>query len=153
MNIQGVSPDTEVVTNEQGGKQSASQYAFHLIDPDFLFELQSEKEYTCFIDHIAEYMKTRNKDWLLRAVLELGDFYDTLFKIAKVLKYGEERYKANNWRLIPQEDHLNHALIHYYAFKVGDKQDDHLSHCLCRLMMAYATECSNGFCYDEYIVF
>ena len=56
-----------------------------------------------------------------------------------------------NWRLIPQEEHINHALIHYYAAMVGDTQDEHIQHCMCRLMMAYATEKSKNFDYSRYI--
>ena len=34
---------------------------------------------------------------------------------------------------------------------MGDTQDDHLGHCLTRLMMAYATETSPNFSYTKYI--
>ena len=71
--------------------------------------------------------------------------------IAKVLQYGADRYAPNNWRLIPQEEHINHALIHIVAHLAGDTQDEHIDHALCRLMMAYATDKSAGFAYGAYI--
>lgn len=56
--------------------------------------------------------------------------------VAAVLKHGADKYGADNWRGIPVEDHLNHALIHAYAFLAGDEQDDHLEHFACRALMA-----------------
>ena len=72
-------------------------------------------------------------------------------RIAKVLQYGAGRYEPNNWRLIPQEEHINHALIHIIAHLAGDTQDDHIDHALCRLMMAYSTKTSPNFCYINYV--
>lgn len=37
--IKGVSPDTEIVTNNDGGKQSKSSYGFHLMDTDAMLAL------------------------------------------------------------------------------------------------------------------
>jgi hypothetical protein len=94
--IRGVSPDAPIVTNEKGGKQSESQYAFHMIDPEAIMDL------------------------------------------AGVLAYGAKRYARDNWRKIPAEEHMNHMMIHWYAWLAGDKQDNHLGHFFCRAMMAYA---------------
>lgn len=55
---------------------------------------------------------------------------------AKVLQEGAEKYGENNWRLIPVHDHLNHLLMHTFAYLSGDTQDDHLSHILCRAIFA-----------------
>lgn len=70
------------------------------------------------------------------------DLIDTkaIFALANVLHTGEVRYGKDNWRKIDTESHLNHALSHIYAHLAGDKQDDHLSHGLCRLMMAIGVE-------------
>lgn len=64
----------------------------------------------------------------------------TMIRLAKVLQYGASRYERDNWRKISCEDHLNHALGHIFAHLAGDRQDDHLGHAFCRLMMACATE-------------
>lgn len=59
-----------------------------------------------------------------------------LFRVASILKYGAEKYGEKNWHKIETESHLNHALVHLYAFLAGDTQDDHLGHACCRLQMA-----------------
>ena len=66
------------------------------------------------------------------------DLIDTkaIFALANVLHTGEQGYGKDNWRKIDVESHLNHATSHIYAYLAGDKQDDHLSHAFCRLMMA-----------------
>ena len=59
--------------------------------------------------------------------------------VAKVVKYGLEKYAPDNWRLISRDDHLNHVLVHLFAYLAGDKQDDHLEHAACRIL--FALEC------------
>lgn len=173
--MEGVGPNADIVTNDKGGKQSSSPMAMHLVDPAFLLEWASDiagcYEYTdeskstivdpehtdrhsCYvaIKYIAMYMLAPDS-WLLKEAM--GELESNSIKrittIAKVLKYGADRYEPNNWRLIPQEDHINHALIHIMAYLSNDEQDDHLGHALCRLMMAYATAPSEGFCYTSYV--
>ena len=63
-----------------------------------------------------------------------------MFRLARVMGYGATRYEPNNWRGIPVYDHINHALVHIFAYLAGDTQDDHLGHALCRLHMAVAVE-------------
>jgi len=59
-----------------------------------------------------------------------------VLEVAKVLKQGAEKYAINNWKLIDVNDHINHAMIHAFAFLNGDTSDDHLSHAACRMLMA-----------------
>jgi hypothetical protein len=59
-----------------------------------------------------------------------------MFAMAKVLHEGAEKYGEDNWRLISIEDHLNHMIMHAYAYLSGDRTDDHLSHLLCRATFA-----------------
>lgn len=59
-----------------------------------------------------------------------------MFEMAKVLDHGARKYGENNWRLISVEDHLNHALMHIFAYLAGDETDEHLSHILCRATFA-----------------
>ena len=60
------------------------------------------------------------------------------FALAEVFAIGAAKYAADNWRLIPVEEHLNHLLTHINAHMAGDTQDDHLGHALCRAHMALA---------------
>lgn len=146
--IEGISPDAEIIINDNGGKQSKAIGAFHLVDPDFLYGFY-EHQYE-LANPLVNYMSGNiSKDEMIQRVL--NQIPDALIQIAKVLEYGASRYKPNNWRLIPEEDHLNHALIHLYALETGDTQDDHLGHFLTRLMMVYATKCSPNFKYTEYV--
>lgn len=173
--IDGVGEDAEIVTNAAGGKQSKSPMAMHLVDPTYLEEmfkdLAEREEYcdegdsTCVrvesidrhgccraIEHIASYMRGGIDFDLTLAMDTLCD--DELLqvtRIAKVLQYGADRYEPNNWRLIPEEEHINHALIHLVAHLMGDTQDEHIDHALCRLMMAKATKKSDKFAYGAYI--
>lgn len=162
--IDGVGRDAEIVTNENGGKQSKSPMAMYLVDPDFLYdwadwqiEVTDEDDIdklSCYsaIQEIASFMRSGNESYITYAadVLEEDDV-ERLIRIAKVLQIGADRYEPNNWRLIPQEEHINHALVHIVAHLAGDRQDSHLDHALCRLMMAYATEKSEGFEYGAYV--
>ena len=57
-------------------------------------------------------------------------------RVASILHEGSSKYGDWNWFKIPPGDHLNHALIHIFAFLAGDKSDDHLGHAACRMLMA-----------------
>lgn len=63
-----------------------------------------------------------------------------LFEVAGVLHEGAEKYAPGNWRLIPVRDHLNHLLMHTFAYLSGDRTDDHLSHAVCRAIFALACD-------------
>lgn len=162
--IEGVGQDAEIVTNARGGKQSKAPMAMHLIDPQFLLDWvtflkevhhdDGDETWDCYlsIECIAKFMQTGDKEELFYGINVFGNGnIEQLIRIAKVLQYGASRYAPNNWRLIPQEEHINHALIHIIAHLAGDTQDEHLDHALCRLMMAYATEKSEGFDYGKYV--
>ena len=156
--LEGVGKDAEIVTNENGGKQSKTTMALHLIDPKFL-ESWVDNLYKALtnnvhdaIRNIASFMITGDNGFILTAITYIeSDRLQQLIRIGKVLQYGADRYEPNNWRLIPQESHINHALIHLVAHLSGDTQDDHLDHALCRLMMAMSTQKSPNFSYTDYV--
>lgn len=60
--------------------------------------------------------------------------------LARVLHEGAKVYGEgdDNWRRIPVNDHLNHAVAHVYKYLEGDTSEDHLPHAFCRLMFAVA---------------
>lgn len=67
-----------------------------------------------------------------------------LAEMAKVLREGADKYGANNWRKIPDvEEHLNHLIMHAYAWLAGDRTDAHLSHIMCRAMFAQGVDITN----------
>lgn len=59
-----------------------------------------------------------------------------ILRLGAIVAEGATKYGQDNWRLIDVESHINHALVHLFAFMAGDDQDDHLGHALCRLMFA-----------------
>lgn len=61
---------------------------------------------------------------------------NAMFAMAKVLKEGKDKYGKNNWKKIPTDDHLNHLLMHIFAFMAGDQSDEHMAHIMCRAMFA-----------------
>ncbi len=61
---------------------------------------------------------------------------NAMFEMAKVLDHGARKYGAENWRKIDIPSHLNHLLMHTFAYLSGDETDDHLSHILCRATFA-----------------
>jgi hypothetical protein len=65
---------------------------------------------------------------------------DAVFRMGETLKIGAERYAEWNWTGIPTTDHINHALIHLYAWLAGDTQDDHLGHAITRIAFAIHTD-------------
>lgn len=60
----------------------------------------------------------------------------SMFDLAAVLDHGAKKYGENNWRKIPINDHLNHLIMHAYAYLAGDESDEHLSHILARATFA-----------------
>ena len=158
--FEGMGKDAEIVTNENGGKQSKAPAALHLISPLILIiecdKILKSMGIPCnlllAIREIANGMISDGRTKFISAMEILEpDFSKRLMMIGKTLQYGVTRYAPNNWRLIPQEEHINHALLHLLALYSGDTQDDHLPHALTRLMMASATEVSKGFNYTKFI--
>ena len=80
-----------------------------------------------------------------------------MFQLAGILKRGADKYGRGNWKRITTEEHLNHALQHIFAnhalqhifaYLAGDRQDDHLGHAFCRLMMAIVVD-RDGLAVDD----
>lgn len=68
---------------------------------------------------------------------------EALARMALVLEQGAVAHQdpdGSNWRKIPCETHLNHALFHINAWQRGVVGEDHLGHAFTRLMMACETE-------------
>lgn len=139
-----VGPDAPIVENELGGKQSKVIGAFHLIDPVFMYNIFDDK-YWQIANPVIRYMDGEiDKDDMVSQLID-DKKSDIVLMIAKTMEYGIGRYKLNNWRLVPEENHLNHALIHLFMAEIGNTDDDHIAHFYTRIMMAYATKPSKEF--------
>ena len=148
--IKGVGQDAEVVKNSKGGLQSKSIGYFHYIDPPFIIDSFQHNASKKVMRALASFMMGDiDEDRFIKALRVM--YPDLLERIAKVMEYGATKsnngkgYPFNNWRLIPQEEHINHAIIHLYALDRGDTQDNHLDHALTRIMMAVGTDPSPEF--------
>jgi hypothetical protein len=50
---------------------------------------------------------------------------------------GAKKYAPNNWKKIPVEEHLNHAIEHMFKYMTGDKSEkNHLANAATRALMA-----------------
>jgi hypothetical protein len=94
----GISPDSPVAQNENGGLQSVVEGRFDLLPPVAMFEL------------------------------------------AQVMEHGAQKYAPRNWMKISVDSHLNHLLMHVFAYLAGDRQEEHLTHALARAAMAVEIE-------------
>lgn len=62
---------------------------------------------------------------------------NSLAEVAQVLHTGASKYGIDNWKLIPTDDHLNHALHHIFLHLAGNTTENHLAHATTRMMMAH----------------
>ena len=70
---------------------------------------------------------------------------EAMFAMARVMYEGEKKgYQPDGWRSIPSGHHLNHAIGHIFAHLAKSRKEDHLSHAMVRLMMAWATGKDNA---------
>lgn len=69
---------------------------------------------------------------------------NVVFAAAEVARQGAEKYGETmldrNYKRIPAEEHVNHAVQHLFAYLAGDESDDHLSHAILRAMFAYEVD-------------
>ncbi|HIQ83982.1 MAG TPA: hypothetical protein IAA52_12890 [Candidatus Pullichristensenella stercorigallinarum] len=69
---------------------------------------------------------------------------NAVFAAAEVARQGAEKYSETmldrNYKRIPAEEHVNHAVQHLFAYLAGDESDDHLSHAILRAMFAYEVD-------------
>ena len=61
-----------------------------------------------------------------------------LLEISRVLKQGARNRGEGNWRRLSVREHLNHLIMHVFAYLSGNTRDDHLAHAACRAIFALA---------------
>jgi len=63
---------------------------------------------------------------------------EVLMKVAEVMAEGiATGHKDDGWKEVDINDLLNHAMGHVVKFMMGKVDEDHLSHAIVRLMMAW----------------
>lgn len=56
--------------------------------------------------------------------------------LAQCLGFGRRKYGFENWKGIPFEDNLNHAMNHIVEWRMGDRSEPHLVNAMARLTFA-----------------
>ena len=56
--------------------------------------------------------------------------------LAQCLGFGRRKYGYENWKNIPAEDNLNHAMNHINEWRLGDRSEPHLVNAIARLSFA-----------------
>jgi len=64
--------------------------------------------------------------------------HGAMFAMAKVMAEGVKTHGRDTWRKLTAEEQYDHMDQHARAYLMGDTQEDHLAHMLCRAMMMYA---------------
>lgn len=68
---------------------------------------------------------------------------DAMEHIAQSLTHGCNKYGRDNWRLIPRQEHVSHALRHTLLWCVHRKDED-LRNAATRLLFALSTNDNDG---------
>jgi hypothetical protein len=59
-----------------------------------------------------------------------------ILAVAETLQEGDAKYGRFNWKLIPEDEHLNHSIGHIYKHLSGDTTEKHLVNAACRALFA-----------------
>lgn len=136
--------DAPIVENTAGGKQSKAIGDFTLLPKYFSKQFIKQLSRDLDEEHVGrayaslvDFLEDPGVDLLYDAIDYLSN--EPLTAIARVMEEGLKKYPRDNWKLIPFEEHINHALCHLYMFLKGDIQDRHLDHALTRIALAYET--------------
>ena len=62
--------------------------------------------------------------------------HDNELLLGECLGFGAGKYGEDNWKKIPLEDNLNHALVHIRKYLAGDRVEQHLVNTLARVNFA-----------------
>jgi hypothetical protein len=63
-----------------------------------------------------------------RALKSIGEMMEHYLAVGK---HGKD-----DWRRMPEREHVDHADAHMAMYDAGDDSEDHLKHAACRLLMA-----------------
>lgn len=63
--------------------------------------------------------------------------------VAEAMAKGEERYGADNWKGLPEEEMVNHAIRHLVLWLAGDRSEPHAAHAAANCLMLHELEVLN----------
>ncbi len=89
-------------------------------------------------ESLHDRVDTLIKDTFMLLARQDGGLPGALLRVAAVMREGAEKYAVDNWRHVPVDVHLNHAIRHLLLLAAGENagQEEHLSHAQCRTIMA-----------------
>lgn len=68
---------------------------------------------------------------------------DAMLAVAKAMGEGAAKYGNENWRRLPIDNIVNHAVRHVFLWMSGDRSEDHLGHAAAGMLMAKDMEVRN----------
>lgn len=68
---------------------------------------------------------------------------DAMLAVAKAMSEGAAKYGDENWRGLPIDNIVNHAVRHVFLWMSGDRSEDHLGHAAAGMLMAKDMEVRN----------
>jgi hypothetical protein len=66
--------------------------------------------------------------------------------LAQCLGFGCRKYGFENWKKIPIEDNLSHAMNHINEWRAGDRSEPHLVNAMARLTFALSQAVDSKLC-------
>jgi hypothetical protein len=63
-----------------------------------------------------------------------------LMAVAEAMAKGAERYGDRNWRGLPSEEMVNHAMRHLVLWMAGDRTENHAAHAAANCLMLIELE-------------
>jgi hypothetical protein len=69
-------------------------------------------------------------------MFEAKEFTEAFEIVVEVIRQGAASHPLEEWRSLPFEYHVGHAIEHLRQWQEGDGRQDHLSHAATRLLMA-----------------
>ncbi len=69
---------------------------------------------------------------------------NALMAVAEAMAEGAVRYGDHNWKGLPPEEILNHAMRHLYLHMAGDRKEPHLRNAAANVLMLLSMECTSN---------
>lgn len=69
---------------------------------------------------------------------------EAMILLAECLGFGGKKYGQDNWRKIPIEENIAHAVLHLQRFRAGDQSEPHMVNAFARVCFALSQAVESG---------